>query len=145
MSNTFTLSADVSTNAPESALGLEVWLNNKLINNIDPVVNNVSISLDIDDSDGDHELKFVLKNKTHDHTKVDEAGNIVQDAVIEIRNLKFDEIVLGQIFYDQSVYQHNFIGTGEETQPQFYGTMGCNGSVSLKFTTPMYLWLLERM
>jgi hypothetical protein len=145
MSNTFTLSADVSTNAPESALGLEVWLNNKLINNIDPVVNNVSISLDIDDSDGDHELKFVLKNKTHDHTKVDEAGNIVQDAVIEIRNLKFDEIELGQIFYDQSVYQHNFNGTGEETQQQFYGTMGCNGSVSLKFTTPMYLWLLERM
>ena len=145
MNDTFTLSADIDTNSPESALGLEIWLDNNLIKDIDPVLGNTGISLNIADDDSDHELKFVLKNKTQEHTKIDDAGNIVQDAVIEIRNLKFDEIDLGQIFYDQSVYQHNFNGTGAETQQQFYGTMGCNGSVSLKFSTPMYLWLLERM
>jgi len=42
-------------------------------------------------------------------------------------------------------YQHDFNGTGNPTIDKFYGEMGCNGTVSLKFTTPIYLWLLENM
>jgi hypothetical protein len=145
MTDTFTITADVSTNAPESALGLEIWIDNELVNDINPVSGPAPISLTVSDNDGEHELKFVLKNKTQDHTKVDEAGNIVQDAVVEIKNIKFDEIELGHIFYERATYCHNFNGTGPDTEQQFFGTLGCNGTVSLKFSTPMYLWMLENM
>jgi hypothetical protein len=45
----------------------------------------------------------------------------------------------------QATYTHNFNGAGAETQEKFYGEIGCNGIVSLKFSTPIYLWLLEHM
>ena len=59
--------------------------------------------------------------------------------------LAFDEIELKQIFIDHAVYTHNFNGTQTEIQDKFYGEMGCNGTVSFKFTTPVYLWLLENL
>jgi len=146
MTNTFAITADVNTNSTENPLGLEVWLDDKLLQNIDCVVGPTAISVDVEDADDvEHELKFVLKNKTTDHTTVDESGNILKDSVVEIKNLKFDNIELGHMFYEQAVYKHNFNGNGPDTEEKFYGTTGCNGSVVLKFSTPMYLWLLENM
>jgi len=146
MNNTFKITADVDTNSAETPLGLEVWLDNSQIHNIDPVSGPASLSVYVDDdTEQEHELKFVLKNKTTGHTKVDEVGNILYDAVVEVKNLKFDEIELGHMFYEQAVYRHDFNGNGPATEEKFYGTMGCNGTASLKFTTPMYLWLLENM
>jgi hypothetical protein len=43
------------------------------------------------------------------------------------------------------VYEHDYNGTGTLTQEKFYGQMGCNGTVSLAFCTPIYMWLLEHM
>jgi len=146
MENKFTISADVITNSADAPLGFEVWVDGVLQQNIDCIVGPTSISVDVEDADGaDHELMFVLKNKTQAHTVIDELGNIAKDSVVEIKNIKFDEIELGHMFYEQAVYRHNFNGNGVDTEEKFYGTMGCNGSVVLKFTTPMYLWLLENM
>lgn len=146
MENKFTISADVDTNSADAPLGLEVWVDGVLLQNIDRVVGPTTISVDVKDADDvEHELKFVLKNKTQEHTVVDESGNIIKDSVLEIKNIKFDEIELGHMFYEQAVYHHNFNGNGADTEDGFYGIMGCNGSVVLKFTTPMYLWLLEKM
>ena len=86
-----------------------------------------------------------MKNKTTDHTQIDEHGTIIQDAVIKINNLCFDEIELGQVFIDHAEYVHDFNGTKNIITDKFYGEMGCNGTVSLKFTTPIYIWLLENM
>ena len=49
------------------------------------------------------------------------------------------------MFVEQAVYTHDFNGTSKATENKFYGELGCNGTVSLKFSTPMYLWLLEHM
>jgi len=87
----------------------------------------------------------VLKNKTAEHTQVDDHGNIITDARLLITDLAFDEIKLGHMLVEQAVYTHNFNGTGATIQDKFYGELGCNGTVSLKFSTPMYLWLLEHM
>jgi hypothetical protein len=46
---------------------------------------------------------------------------------------------------DQLVYEHNANGTGPLVQDKFYGEMGCNGTVTLEFSSPTYLWLLEQM
>jgi hypothetical protein len=144
--STTKISCTVGTSDPTAVLGIEVWLDKSIILDTDHVTHEVlPLEFDVDDNDSAHELRFVLKNKTQEHTRVDEDGNIVSDATLTISNLAFEEIELNQIFYNQAVYTHDFNGTGSETNDKFYGTMGCNGTVSLKFSTPIYLWLLESM
>jgi hypothetical protein len=143
--NTVKISCVVDTTDCESALGMEIWLNNQQIFNQDWVTESQTISYEFSDLDAEHELRFVMKNKTVDHTKVDESGSIIKDACLIISDLAFDEIALGHIVTEKATYTHDFNGNDSLTQHKFFGQMGCNGVVSLKFTTPMYLWLLENM
>jgi hypothetical protein len=143
--NTVKISCVIDTTDCKSALGMEIWLDNQQIFNQDWVTEPQTVSYEFSDRDADHELRFVMKNKTADYTIVDESGVIVKDACLVISDLAFDEIALGHIVTEKSVYTHDFNGNDSLTQHKFFGQMGCNGVVSLKFTTPMYLWLLENM
>jgi hypothetical protein len=144
MTNTL-ITCTVDTTAPEVPLGFEAWINDQKLFDTDHVQAQQQIVLEIADDDGEHELRFVLKNKTSDHTRVDEAGSIVTDARLIITDLAFDEIKLGHMVTEQAVYTHDFNGTSVVAHDKFYSEMGCNGTVSLKFSTPIYLWLLEHM
>ena len=144
MNNTVTISCTISTNDPTAKLGLEVWLDDQQLFDTNNVTDQ-PLEWQIIEDEADHELRFVMKNKITDHTKIDEHGKIIQDSRITIQNLCFDEIALGQLFTDHANYTHDFNGTNIKTKEKFYGEMGCNGAVSLKFTTPMYIWLLENM
>ena len=145
MTDQVQLACTISSLDPTAAVGLEIWIDDTQIYNTEHVTETVNFAHDFADADGDRQLRFVMKNKTHDHTKIDEAGNILSDCRICINNLSFDEIDLGQIFIEQAVYEHDFNGTADKIKDQFYGEMGCNGTVTLAFTTPIYLWLLENM
>lgn len=101
------------------------------------------ISTDVDNTDGERCLSITMSGKTPEHTEVDDQGNITKDHMIQIRDVYFDDIRLGQIFVEKSVYEHDFNGTGELIQDKFYGDMGCNGTIKLRFTTPVYPWILE--
>jgi hypothetical protein len=90
-------------------------------------------------------LYFIIKNKKQEHTKIDEQGNIISDARLTLKDVAFDEIPLAQLFVDHAVYRHNFNGTSSAVDDKFFGELGCNGTLSLHFTTPIYLWLLEHM
>jgi hypothetical protein len=128
------------------ALGFEAWIDQRKFLDMDHVKETQEITVELDDQDNaEHELILVLKNKTAEHTQVDDHGNIITDARLRITDLAFDEIKLGHMLVEQAVYTHNFNGTGATIQDKFYGELGCNGTVSLKFATPMYLWLLEHM
>ena len=140
-----TVSFDLTSSDYTSALGFEVVLDNVSLLSINHVNKPTPVSLEILDNDGEHEFKFVMKNKTPEHTVVDDNGNITKDAMLSIANIAFDDIKLGQVFVDQSVYHHSFNGSQAPVEDKFYGDMGCNGHVSLRFTTPIYLWLLENM
>jgi len=139
------LSCTISSLEPTSAVGLEIWLDDTQIYNTEHVSETVNFTHEFADTDGDRRLRFVMKNKTQDHTTIDEAGNILTDCRICITKLSFDEIELGTIFVDQAVYEHDFNGTADTVHDKFYGEMGCNGTVTLAFTTPIYLWILENM
>lgn len=144
--NNILISLNVVASNPNSTLGLEVWFDNQQVHDVIPTTNSMSLDLELDDSvEMEHELKFVLKNKSNDHTIIDADGNIVDDHVISIDNLSLDQIQLGNEVSKHFVYKHNFNGNGPEREDDFYGTMGCNGTATLKFTTPVYLWLLENM
>ena len=137
---------DLDSSDYNAQLGFDVLLNDNIVFTTEHVTELTPITIDVnDDVDTNHELKFVLKNKTQDHTKVDEQGNILSDAMLSISNIAFDEIKLGHMFIEQTVYHHDMNGSQDLTEFQFYGSMGCNGYVSLKFATPIYVWLLENM
>ena len=145
MQSTALFTCDIGTIDSSAKLGMEVWIDDQQIFNSDHVQETVKIEHNFNDNDGNHELRFIMKNKNEDHTKVDEAGNIVKDARLTVTNVAFEEIPLNQLFFDQAVYQHDFNGTQDLINDKFFGEMGCNGVLSLKFTTPIYLWLLEHM
>ena len=144
MSDTVIISCSLDTTDSVAKLGFEAWIDDKKFHDTDHVAGRQQIFIEIPD-DSQHELRLVLKNKTAEHTQIDEAGNIVTDARLRITDIAFDEIKLGHMFVEQAVYTHDFNGTGTPIKDKFYGELGCNGTVSLKFTAPVYLWLLEHM
>jgi len=135
----------IETSDPSAKLGLKIVLNNETLYSNDHITEPVLFEHKIDDADGEHELQFILSGKLPEHTKVDADGNILGDARLTISNINFDEIDIMQVFTEQAVYSHDFNGTKAEIQEKFYGEIGCNGILSLKFTTPFYLWLLSNM
>ena len=145
MTDTITISCDLDTTDPMVNLGFEAWIDDKKFHDTDHVAHRQQIFIEIPDDDAEHELRLIMKNKTTEHTRIDEAGNVVADARLKITDIAFDEIQLGHMVTEQATYKHDFNGTGQPKQDKFYSEMGCNGTVSLKFRTPIYLWLLEHM
>lgn len=146
MHEILTISCDITPTDPTCPLGLELWVNDQQIFESDSVTDKIEFSHSLQLLENqEHTLSIKLKNKSAQHTQVDEAGKIIKDSTVMIERIAFDEIELGQIIPDLSVYQHDFNGNGPVTQSKFYRELGCNGTVSLKFTTPVYLWLLERI
>jgi hypothetical protein len=142
---TVRISFDVETSDAECPIGMEIWLDDAVLLTNNHVQEKISFSHDISDDDGEHELRVIITGKTSDHTIVDEAGNIIKDATLQISNVVIDELDVNQLFLDKCVYTHDFNGTQAEIQDTFHGIAGCNGTISLKFSTPIYLWLLENM
>ena len=127
-------------------LGVEIWLNEQQIFNTEHVNTKINFEYDInDDIEGQQSLRWVLKNKLPEHTKIDSDGNILSDAYITVSDVTFEEIECQTVVKMLANYSHNFNGTGADTVDKFYGSMGCNGTVELKFETPVYMWLLDNM
>ena len=126
-------------------LGCEIWIDDTCVFDQDRVTEPVDVVYEFSDDDGKHVLRVTLKNKLPEHTQVDESGNIVSDSLLIVSEISFDEIDCTQLVQEHAVYRHNFNGTEPQIQDQFFGDMGCNGTVELKFATPLYLWLLENM
>lgn len=135
----------VSNSDPSAALGLSIWLDDKEIYKNSWVKQQELVEYSFDDNDGEHQLRWVLSGKTDQHTKIDDQSNIVSDALITITDVAFDDIELGYCLNKLATYQHDFNGHGQTVTEAFSNHMGCNGTATLNFTTPIYLWLLENM
>ena len=132
--------------ATGEGLHLEIKLNNQT--KYSQVISEKSESIDInidDSADAVNVLEIIMSGKKPEHTVLDESGAIVKDRLIEISNVSLDGIELGQLFLDKVTYTHDFNGTAEKVQDQFFGKMGCNGSLHFEFSSPVYIWLLENM
>jgi hypothetical protein len=141
-----TLAFDVRAMPGDQGLGLEVRFDHKVIANIVPSDSNTTVTHEFDDSeDGTHLLQITLKNKLPTHTVLDADSNIVSDAVLELTQFSVESIDITQVLCDRACYTHDFNGTAAMIDDVFFGTMGCNGTVSLEITSPVYVWLLEAM
>jgi len=96
--------------------------------------------------EGDHELKIRLENKT-DHDTVIENGEVVKDMLLNIDDVIIDDISLGNLLWSAEYVLD---------RPQLYKgqiinhldgcvNLGWNGTYVLKFTSPFYIWLLEKL
>lgn len=128
-----------------SPIGFEAWVNDHLIYDTSALTGPRQIDYDIDGDDASHQLRFVLKHKAGSQTQLDENNRITRDSCITVKNVCMDGINIDVLMNEKAVYQHDFNGTGPSTQEKFYGTMGCNGTVTLDFTTPIHVWLLDNM
>ena len=145
MANTVKISFLIDTTDSTAALGFEAWINDLKFFDSDHVLIAQKISVEINDEVGDYSLRLIMKNKTQSHTQVNESGEIITDARLVVSAVEFEDIKLGHTFVELATYVHDLNGTAPETQGKFYGELGCNGVVELKFSTPIYLWLLEHL
>ena len=141
----FKFGCDIQTSNPAAALGLTIYIDQTVLFQIDHVKESVKFETTVETEEGAHELRIVMSGKTNEHTQTDEQGNITKDVFLTVNNFVLEDLDTSAIFTDHAKYHHNFNGNGADTVDKFYGDMGCNGTVSLAFSTPIYLWLLENM
>lgn len=133
----------ITPSNPAVPLTMRVWLDEQVIwgpRHIDQVTD---FECWVDDTEQQHQLQFEMQGKTQEHTEINDAGEIVKDAHLTLDQFAVDDIDLPDLKTFE--YRHDFNGTKDPVTDKFYGYMGCNGTVSVKFTTPIYLWLLENM
>jgi len=135
----------LSSSDDQCPMTAEVWMDNVLLLSVPQLNQPVAFNHNFSDDDGEHELKIILSGKTGEHTVVDDTGSIVKDATVEVSQVIIDDLDIDQLFLEKCVYEHNFNGSQPAIKDTFHGIAGCNGVISFKFSTPIYLWLLENM
>lgn len=125
-----------------------VWLDNKEAVHSEIVQLDAmqTFSFEREVAEGEHTLSIRLENKTNQDTVL-ENGEIVKDMLLNIDDIVIDDISLG-----------NLLWTGEyllDKPQQFQGktvtkldncvNLGWNGTYVLKFSSPFYIWLLEKL
>lgn len=138
-------SVSVHPTDPAVPLGLEVWLDNTCVFDCAHVDRVRQITHEFAEDEGNHTIGLVLKNKLPEHTHIDSSGKITQDALLKFDSFMLEDFDCTQVLLDSAQYTHNFNGTGNDVTETFTGVAGCNGKVTLEFSTPVYLWLLESM
>lgn len=142
---TANLSCSITSTNYQIPLGVDIRLDGQTVLSVPHVIQPIDFRHAISDDPADHLWEIELKNKQASHTKIDSLGNIESDACLVITDFAVDGIQLGHLAHQISEYIHDFNGTGPESCVKFYDTMGCNGTVKLRFSTPCYQWLLENL
>jgi hypothetical protein len=77
---------------------------------------------------------------------LDAKGDIFSDVIVTVDSFELDGIKIDPLVREFAEYVHDANGHLEQKQShKFYNDLGCNGDVVFRFSTPAYLWLLERM
>ena len=96
--------------------------------------------------EGPHELKIRLENKADADTVI-ENGEVVKDMLLNIDDITIDDISLGNLLWSAKyILDRKRIYNGQEID-HLDGcvNLGWNGTYTLKFTSPFYIWLLEKL
>lgn len=130
---------------PSVPLAFEAWLDTHCFYSTKHLADQPWVEVQLPNDEQAHQIRFILKNKLPTHTVVDNQGNIISDVCINITDISFDDIKLNYNILQKLRYQHNFNNTQPDIEDNFYGSMGCNGTVFIDFNTPVSIWLLENM
>jgi hypothetical protein len=96
--------------------------------------------------EGPHTLKIRLENKTTADTII-ENSDVVKDMLLNIDDITIDDISLGNLLWSaEYILDKKQTYKGQEID-HLDGcvNLGWNGTYTLKFTSPFYIWLLEKL
>lgn len=104
------------------------------------------VEFDTEVNEGPTELAISLENKSNaDVVKDNDDGDdfvIVKDLQLNIKSIEIDDINLGNLIYSHSTF------TGDDPARPVLNNcidLGWNGTWTLKFSSPFYIWLLENV
>jgi hypothetical protein len=101
-----------------------------------------------------YELVIKRSGKSRKQTVVDDEGNIHRDQLLHIKKIEIDEIDIGALVYEgvyTPIYPEPWATQQKEAGNELAETlknitrMGHNGTWSLRFSSPFYIWLLENL
>ena len=104
---------------------------------------SVFVEFDHTVDEGSVGLKIRLENKDDsDVVENEDKTAIVKDMLLHIRSIEIDEIDLGNMIWSKSQY----VGD-DESRPVLDNCvdLGWNGTWTLAFASPFYIWLLENI
>ena len=134
------------TRTNQGMLHLQVTLDDQVHWQGPVTMDSVAVKIEWDNEvEMDHVLAITMSGKLTQDTRIDEQGQIQEDKFLELSDIAIDDILLGHVFVEKAEYHHDFNGTQNAVEDEFYGIMGCNGTVRLKFSSPVYTWLLENL
>lgn len=136
------LELDFSANKDSADVILEIYFNDKKILQSCAQTVRQTTTLDLPEHSGDHVLRLVMSGKNHTHTVTDQHNQIIDDVYFTVDRLEFEGLDMKEIFCQgQLCYTHSFNQDQPVILDEFYGVIGCNGCVDMKFSTPFFLWL----
>lgn len=106
-----------------------------------------TVKIERDLIEGPHELKIRLENKTNGDTVLSENGEIEKDMLLNVDDIIIDDISLGNLLWTAEYHldePHEYQGK-TITQLDNCVNLGWNGTYILKFSSPFYIWLLEKL
>jgi hypothetical protein len=129
----------------EKSPAFSIWINEDnmalgTLDTQDPVT--VSFSADLIE-DKTHILRIRLENKAESDTLQDaDEATILKDMLLHIESITLDDIELGILKWNDSI-----VIPDDARRPVLKGCvdLGWNSSYTIKFTSPFYLWLLEKL
>jgi hypothetical protein len=124
-----------------------IWLDDHQVVNseiISTTQQNFKFERTIDE--GAHTLKIRLENKTSSDTVI-ENGEVVKDMLLNIDDITIDDISLGNLLWSaEYVLDKKQTYKGQEIDHlDDCVNLGWNGTYTLKFSSPFYIWLLEKL
>lgn len=145
MTEQIKLTMALTNNSKFNDLAVELWLDNVIFFDQSISQGTHKVGHTFTEDEDQHQFKIVLKNKQDYHTTIDENGNILEDTIIDVKDICFDTVNIDSMMHDLAKYKHDTNGNSNILTEPFHGHLGCNGTVTLDFHLPFYMWLLENM
>jgi len=101
------------------------------------------VEFDANIAEGLHNLKIRLENKNNfDTVQNEDKTSIINDMLLNIKSIEIDEIDLGQLIWTASSFVSD-----DPDRPELKNcvNLGWNGTWTLPFNSPFYIWLLENI
>jgi hypothetical protein len=97
-------------------------------------------------NEGLHSLKIRLENKTNADTNI-RNGEVIDDMLLNIDDIIIDDISIGHLLWSAEYILDNPQQYKGQTITKLDNcvNLGWNGTYVLKFTSPFYVWLLEKL
>lgn len=92
---------------------------------------------------GSHQFKIQIQNKNEANTVIDKNRNVVQDTLLNIESISFNQIETKSLILDRQKISYFQINNQTDQLLEKTLEFGYNGTFIFNFKNPVYEWLLE--